>query len=270
MKDYALTASNPSQKPRKKQGKRRPLLGILLLLKAVVSISAVSLIIFCVAVIPDYLSKPIDPTKIAVKGNKILDADSLLERLKLKINSPWNEIDPFELSVLLSKHPWISHASVHKTINRGLSIAIKERVPIAYLKIRNDMYLLGDDNRVLSLITSGGNWDLYTIVNDSLTDTKPGDFIPKFQLSKVKELVEIIRHDNVLKIDFISEIDISDPFNIVLTTIPHGIKIKMGTEGFKKKLINLKNALPVLTREQNNLRFIDLRYSQSVVFRRKV
>ena len=58
--------------------------------------------------------------------------------------------------------------------------------------------------------------------------------------------------------------------NIELVTIPDAIRIKLGADHFRQKLINLQEALPTLAKEKGNIRYIDLRYERAVVFRRRV
>ncbi len=245
-------------------------LGLGILLKGIITLSTLLIIGYCLVKIPPYFSHPINPTKITIKGNEILTPDMLLKQMRIKAFTPWMDIDPYELSLKLIKHPWIDEASVHRNIDLGLSITIKERTPVAYLKTGNGLFLLGSDNLVLSFVKSGEQWNLPVIVDNKIKSINPGDILPKNQLKKVDELMQLLETSKVLPIDTVSEINITDPLNIVLITIPYAIPIKMGSENFRQKLENLKHALPTLLDENRNIRFVDLRYSSAVVFRRKI
>jgi cell division septal protein FtsQ len=107
------------------------------------------------------------------------------------------------------------------------------------------------------------------IVDSTAARIKPGDVLPKALLAKPFELITLLKDNPTLPLKAVSEIDISDPLNIQLVTIPNAIRIKLGVSGFADKLVNLQHALPRLNKEKNNLRYIDLRYKHSVVFRRR-
>ncbi|MBU2514025.1 FtsQ-type POTRA domain-containing protein [bacterium] len=250
--------------------KTRPFFSVKALVKGIITLSTLSITCYCLVKIPPYFSRPIDPTKISTSGNKILTPDMLLKQMDLKTLTPWIDIDPYELSLKLIEHPWINEALVHRKINLGLSIIVKEQEPIAYLKTVNDLFLIGKNNRVLSKVKSREKWNLPIIVDNGMKSINPGEFLPSDQLKKVNALMDLLKTSKILPVSTVSEIDITDPLNIVLITVPYAIPIKMGSSNFRQKLQNLKYALPSLIAENRNIRFIDLRYTSAVVFRRKI
>lgn len=271
MKDVQNRLSQVPQKaetkPKAKRSYRKP---ALLIIKVSVSLLTLSLIALVALALPNFFSKPVAENQIFISGNQVISEDEVIEYLHLQELGLWHQVDSYHLSVRLNQHPWVESASVHKTINHGLSVQINETRPIAYLKTKQGLFLLSPDCRVLSIISSETWKDLPIIIHSHLEEVKPGIYLPKRQLSKVFEILTLLEDTGPLPKNAISEIDISDPLNTVLVTIPYGIRIKLGNSQYETKLTNLQNALPVLLKERGNIRYIDLRYQKAIVYKKKV
>lgn len=243
---------------------------ILTALQTCIAVLAFSLILIVSFNLPDYFSKPVVSGQISITGNEILPEEEIIEYLNLKDLGLWHQVDPYLLSVRLNQHPWIETASVHRTTNHGISIQVHETKPVAYLKTKEQLYLLSPDCRILSRKASNRWNDLPIIVQNHLGKIEPGSYLPKVELGKAFEILEILSKSDSLPKNAISEINITDPLNTVLVTIPYGINIKLGAGQYHSKLANLKSALPVLLKERGNIRYIDLRYQKAIVYKKKV
>jgi cell division septal protein FtsQ len=269
MKDYS--AKNLPKKPEVAEPRSMKLKsGFSQIIKSLITILTIALVGYVVSHLPGYYSQPIDPTKITIQGNHILTNDVILSHLQLPKARSWFDTDPFELSQRLAQHSWVDNANIHRRPDLGLTISITEITPLSYLQTLDGLFLLGSDFRVLSMMTSGGRWNLPVIVDKKLSGLKPGALIPKHELQKGIAMIRFLEKSEILPLKNVSEIDISDPLNIQLITIPDAILIKMGSAGFEQKIINLNNSLPRLQKERGNIRYIDLRYDKAVVFRNKV
>lgn len=207
--------------------------------------------------LPAFLALP--PESIEIQGNQILSTDSVRQYLDLNADTPWFYVDPFEMSVRLRNHPWIEKAIVHRSQPLGVSVDITERVPIAFLKTADNLYLLGRDYRVLKRLQLNGSWDLPIIVNRSLKELGPGDRLPPRDLRRAFQLISLLKKDKTLPLDAVSEIIVTDPFNIILISSPDGIRIKFGFENFEKKLASLSRLMPLVAKNLKRIQYIDLR-----------
>lgn len=243
---------------------------MLVTIKVLVSLLTLALISLVALSLPDYFAKPVAESHLSISGNQVLSENEITDYLQLKKLGLWQEVDPYLLSVRLNQHPWIKSASVHKTINHGLSIQVNETSPIAYLRVNHELFLLSEDCRVLSLKPAEAWKDLPVIINERLDKVTPGVYLPVDQFSNVFKVLSLLKGSSPLPESAISEIDISDPLNTILITIPYGIRIKLGAGFYERKLANLAGALPLLQKERGNIRYIDLRYDKAVVFKRKV
>ncbi len=272
MRDYHPKHSVPPKtqiKPKTENKRSRGKL-VLVLIKAILTLSVLSLIGYCFTFLPSYLTKPIKPQFISISGNQVLTTEAILDFLPLYKNTRWFDLDTFELSSFLTKHSWIEKANVHRRPDLGIDIHITEVSPVAFLKARDELYLVSRDLQLLSFERSGIGRDLPVIVNDAFKSTVPGDYLPNQIYHKAIRLINLLKNNPTLPLGAVSEINVSDPLNIILVVMPNAVRIKLGSDNFEEKLLNLGNAIDQLANEGANLRYIDLRYKSAVVFRRKV
>ncbi len=268
MKDFILPKEQKTETRSSLADKKKPGLKLSLLISNFFLIGGVVLIgIVCIS-IPKFLFSP--PENLTIYGNDILTRETIINNLNIGQDESWSSLDPYILSLRLKEHPWIENVVVHRSIPLGIDVHITERVPIAYLKTKNDLFLLGKDYLVLKTLASTKVWDLPIIVDANLKDIKAGDTLSRTPLSKAFSLIELLKNNMVLPLNAVSEIIITDPFNYQLVTIPKGVRIKLGYRDFEKKLVRLGYAMPKIASWNNNVRYLDLRYSSGVVVKKKI
>jgi cell division protein FtsQ len=230
----------------------------------------VSTILLCLKIayhLPEQFSSP--PDTLNIQGNLVLTSDSIRQYLNLNEQQSWFSLDPYLMSIQLRKHPWIEKALVHRSPPLTVDVHITERVPIAFLKTAKKLFLLGEDYLVLKKFHSSGSWDLPIIVNRSLRNIAPGDKLQPTELKRAFSLMATLKDNRILPLGAISEIHITDPFNIVLVTSPNGLRIIMGFENFEKKLASLSHIMPEISENQTRIKYIDLRNIRGVVVKYK-
>lgn len=207
--------------------------------------------------LPAYLS--LTPNKINIHGTQILSEADVRHSLNLSKEQSWISLDPYELSLQLRNHPWIEKAMVHRSPPQTIDVHVTERVPMAFLKTANNLFLFGRDFRVLKRLELNGSWDLPIIVNRKLTNVVPGDRLHPRDLKRAFQLIELLKTDKTLPLDAVSEVIITDPFNIVLIAGPDGMRIKFGFENFERKLAALSRLMPQISENKKRIKYIDLR-----------
>jgi hypothetical protein len=226
---------------------------------------AVVLSVMLVYHLVGYLNR--SPENIRVFGNRILTTDDLVQQLRIQESQSWLSIDPYRLSLQLKQHCWVDKAMVHRSFPLSIDVYVVERVPMAYLKTADDLLLLGSDRLVLKTLP-GGIWDLPIIVNQRLKAVAPGTLLAEASLIRALHLMSLLEKDPVLPLTAVSEIDITDPFNTELVTMPYGIRLKMGFEDFERKLAAIKIALPYFADVVGNIDYLDLRTVRGVVLKK--
>jgi len=217
--------------------------------------------------VPSFLISPV--RSIGIRGNEILTEERIIEYLNIDKEHSWIGLDPYQLSLNLKKSHWIDKAIVHRSFPLKLDVRVTERQPIAYLKTRDNLFLMAREYLVLENMPSVKVWNLPVIVNLELQQIEVGDMVEGAALKKAVELIDILSNNKVLPLDAVSEIIVTNPFNIELITIPYGIKIKLGFQDFEKKLAGLNHVLPKIEWQRQNIKYLDLRTVQSVVMKKR-
>jgi len=263
MKDYSLPKNQ--LKKMDQDDSEEKLKKLPLLLRSVFLFGGIFLVGMVLFSLPRYFFQPADT--IHIHGNHVLSEDLVKRLLDIDKETNWINLDPYLLSLNLTKHAWVDKGIVHRTFPLSIDVFITERVPIAYLKTRKGLFLLGNDCLVLKVLSPDDGWDLPVIVNNNIKDIKVKDKLSKASLSNVLKLIELLKTNKILPLDAVSEINMTDPFNIELITIPQGIKIKLGYENFERKLSKLHYFKPTLKKLNKKIKYLDLRYNQGVVIR---
>ncbi len=238
-----------------------------LILKYFFLVCAVLLFMKIAYHLPDQFSSP--PDTLNIHGNRILSADSVRQYLNLNEQQSWFSLDPYLMSIQLRKHPWIEKALVHRSPPLIIDVVVTERIPVAFLKTADKLFLLGEDYLVLKKYQSLGSWDLPIIVNRSLRKIVPGDKLQPTELKRAFRLMATLKENKTLPLGAISEIHITDPFNLVLVTSPDGIRIIIGFENFEKKLASLSHFMSEISTNRTRIKYIDLRNIRGVVVKYK-
>ena len=214
--------------------------------------------------IPKYIYQPIN--KIEIKGNHLISDKTILDLLNL--NQSWINLDPFLLTLRLKELVWIEHATVNRTVPLGVTIHIVEKVPLAILRTKDQLLLLGNDLHILPYIENNHSWNLPIIVHPKLDRIKVGEKINDVAIRRVIHLMELLESSEALTLSSVSEIYLEEPLNIQLVTIPDGIRIKMGYDKFEDKLLYLAASLPKIKSIRNEIEYIDLRSNRGTVVKK--
>jgi len=265
MKDYNFSLGKTKSGDAPDQIRTRNLL--VLLAKSVIVLGGIGVIVLILLEIPSYLFSPV--RSINIQGNKVLSDEIIIDYLEINKKHSWISLDPYILSLNLKQNPWIEKAIVHREFPLRLDIHITERQPIAYLKTRDNLFLMAREFLVLETLPSIKVWNLPVIVNLELEQVEVGDVVEGAALKKAIDLIDILKDCIPLPLEAVSEIIVTNPFNIELITIPHGIKVKLGFQDFKKKLASLTYVLPQIEWQRKNIKYLDLRTIQGVVMKKK-
>ncbi|KAK3606905.1 hypothetical protein CHS0354_018500 [Potamilus streckersoni] len=210
------------------------------------------------------VSRPLKPENIVISGNRIVSDETVMSVIPTDGVSIYAS-DTYTMLINTRKIPWIERAYFKILYPAHLQVHIEERVPVAFYRIPGKIYMLDKDLTVLPPLPNPEGWDLPVIVDFTVRGTiRPGEIIRYPALSASVSLVESVKHSYFFREEMISEIDISDMFDIKIRTFGKNILIHMGVQDFDNKLKNLYYLIPELEKLEN-IRAIDLRYKNKVI-----
>jgi len=226
-----------------------------------------ALVLYILSQIPTRVFGPLETVQI--HGNELVSKQTIAAHLGLSDAQSWFDIDPYQLSINLKQLSWIKSVDVRKNFWRGIDVYVTEQRPVAFLRFQGKILLLCKDGLVLDFIKGKTSWNLPVIVNDNLTVIEPGYTILPGLLNGAFQLIELLKNHAVLPLASVSEINVTDPLNIQLVTIPDALTVNLGFDNFDQKLKRLGMASSVIESYKNTTRVVDLRHYEGVVLVKK-
>lgn len=216
-----------------------------------------------------FRSERLNPVKISViniTGDSLIGSQDYLSFIKLKNK---NVSVPLEIvKSRLLKHPYISSIEM-KYADSRLDIRIKEKSLKAHLITDNESWIITDDFQVLpDLKNYKAVLDLPVINKyNSGKKIEPLSFINAPLLVSAFKIIDAAKmiDNNLFKA--LSELDLSDPNNIVLNFAGAKAPVYFGKSDEAKKMMYLEIFWRNTTEGQNlisNSNYIDLRFDNEI------
>jgi len=214
------------------------------------------------------LSVPyLDVKDVKVVCNK--DASDSLDFLKnysmLKTCKGKNifEVDIQGIEKMIRRdHPEFKSLQVNRVLPGTIEIKVVVRIPVVIVKL-SDYYPIDSDGYVMSPRTKfAGNLPIITGLTLSKRVTV-GSRIDSVQVKGVLVTLKDLQNIKALKTYGIQRVEISNinNFNVILN---NGLEVRIGEGDLNNKLKRLKMILEDPKIDKNNLRYIDLRFKDTV------
>lgn len=227
---------------------------------------AILLIIIISLVSYEYILLQTKPyRKIKVLGNQVLSNEVIQHVLEIPEHTSFWNLDSYSLTLRLLRLAWIQTVRVQKVPSLDLKVTLVEREPIAFLKTKDDLFLMDGEQIVLPIPKKRRSFNLPIITNQNLYQISSGKLPTNPSVQKAIELITLLKQQNLLPLENISEIIITDPLNIELITIKNQVRIQLGKDNFKQKLKNLYYTMPELKQLKKKIQSLDLRYKNKVI-----
>jgi cell division protein FtsQ len=199
--------------------------------------------------------------KVILNTQNHLDKNELIRNTGLGQSIHLVRYPASRLKKYILLNPWVSNVTVEKEYPSQIRVNIKERVPVAMvvgkenwgIDAQGDLLpgLQIDAARQLPLISLGDQWE-------------PGTTYRKNNPA-VENALSILAHIKKEKPELlilISEIDITQPDNILLILQPEGTEVRMGNENIPGRLQNFYKTIEMAREQQMVLEYMDLRYDE--------
>jgi cell division protein FtsQ len=169
----------------------------------------------------------------------------------------------------LEQIPWVQHATVMRTLPNELRVAIQERTPIAFVRVRDRVQLVDADGVVLDMSPAmmAAKHFSFPVV----TGINPGDPLstrqPRMRMYQ-KFVAELDAGGERLSTQM-SEIDLSDPEDVRATVPAAGsdLLLHLGEENFLARYRVYQAHLKEWEQQYPRLAAVDLRYDGQVVLK---
>lgn len=175
-----------------------------------------------------------------------------------------------EIENRIRQNTWVKSVSVVKHYPSTLTIRISERKPVA-LVVGNRTWGIDDQGRVLPGLHASAATQYPLITISDKLNLADSDKIESDVMKQTLYILTKIKHDRPDLLSQISEINITNPDNIVLYTQPDGTEIRLGNENLDERLSKFYKIWKIAQDRKMVHEYIDLRFDeQGVVTKPKI
>jgi cell division protein FtsQ len=163
----------------------------------------------------------------------------------------------------LEKIPWVESATLMRLLPDHLRIVLRERSPIAFVKVGNRIALI-DVNGVIMEMPLGGSYSFPVIVGNAESDPL------STRAARMKIYTELVRQLDSTGANYareLDEVDLSDPedVRITVTDQPGALLIHLGSGSYLERFGLYKAHIQEWRQQFPRLRSVDLRFDRQVV-----
>ena len=198
-------------------------------------------------------------TKLELEGNRRLTRHDVLEWIGVDEGTSIWEASPAQLQTRLQSHPWIQRASVQREFPRHLAIALKERRPVAIVRLEVLNYV-DRSGRVLGPLRDDDSRDFPLITG--FDDDATRGFAP---IGIHRALQFLRRCDRSNCFGGISEVYVNPQKGITVFPQRTAVAVRLGWGGWRDKLARCTRVLVAWDRQTARIAAVDVSFREMVV-----
>lgn len=204
--------------------------------------------------------------EISVRGVRELTEKDVLALAEVKPAQNLLAVSTGAVTRRIARNPWVREVHVGRELPDKLVLEVRERTPLALLRLSNDFYLVDVEGFVFKKLSGNDAVDLPIITGVSRTDDVQS---PMF-LGALHLLRELSNAPRYAYLGTISEMNIDFVFGISIIT-DKGLYLKLGSEQWEKKISRLRMVLEDLEKRGMKTAFlcVDLSDASKVTVQRK-
>jgi cell division protein FtsQ len=206
---------------------------------------------------------------ISVEGNHRLSKRTILEQAGVTLHDNILAMNLRLLRQRLLADPWICAAEVERKLPDSIHIRVRERAPVAILKL-NRLFYLDETGQVFKSVEPSDQVRVPVVTGLTVSDIDLNGqgHSPVFKaMMKVLHLSRL--HGSILPLDAIHNIHADPEMGLTLCGFEKGLAIKLGFDEYESKLNRLRDMMSYFRRgdELLDIECIDLNDLERVVVR---
>lgn len=203
--------------------------------------------------------------EITVSGNTKVSRAEILEMAGVNIGDNLLKINTAEIKKNVRLNTWVSGVNVARNLPDKLSIAVKERNPVAFINLDGALYFVDETGTIFKRTSIGDDIDLPVITGIAKEDIEQEAKASEMAVKAVN-LIHLLADKGIFADDELSEINIDKTYGLTLYTMQQGTRIELGDGDFTDKIARLERVI----QSRNGLtgiEFIGLNSNRGVVVR---
>jgi cell division protein FtsQ len=206
---------------------------------------------------------------ISVEGNHRLSKRTILEQAGVTLHDNILAMNLRLLRQRLLADPWICAAEVERKLPDSIHIRVRERAPVAILKL-NRLFYLDETGQVFKSVEPSDQVRVPVVTGLKVSDI---DLNGQGHSPVFKAMMEVLHlsrlHGSILPLDAIHNIHADPEMGLTLCGFEKGLAIKLGFDEYESKFNRLRDMMSYFRRgdELLDIECIDLNDLERVVVR---
>ncbi len=199
---------------------------------------------------------------IEVSSMERVSRDEVLRLSKLRPGLNIFSIDTDKTVERIKRHPWIEDAVVKRSFPDKVEIVVKERVPIALVKL-DELYVMDINGVVFKRFSIDDRLDL-PVVTGLDPDAGSGEME-----ARLLELIELLDGRQGFNLKRVSEIHVDPLYGFTIYTLDEGVRLYLGTDRLEARLSAFEKVWSFRGGDLAGIESFDLTSERGVVVRFK-
>jgi cell division protein FtsQ len=176
--------------------------------------------------------------EVTLEGNNRVSRSEVLTVARLTDETNTLFVDIGEVSRRLTEHPWIEQSTVKRIFPDGIRIVIRERNPMALVRLER-LYYLDEKGKIFDQAKASDETAYPVLTGLCREDLEKRDEKACRLLQTALHLLELTREVKILPYRSISQIHLDQAIGLLVITKDRGIKFHMGFNDFEGKFQRL-------------------------------
>ncbi len=203
---------------------------------------------------------------VVVQGSSRLEKQQVIALSDIEMGVNTFNLDLGLIGRKIEENPWVDDARVQRIFPRQVMIHIKERQPVAIVNL-GYLYYLDDQGEIFKVLDAADNLDYPVVTGFDYAKAQTHNAEYAQQLREVVGLLSDLSQRELFSLDQISEVHFEADGGLSLYTLEGGVKIKLGSADYERKLDRLERIYAELQPKLPLLDYIDLNVEEKVIVR---
>ena len=204
--------------------------------------------------------------QVVVEGNNLLKGEQVVALSDIEIGINTFTLDLGLIGRKIEENPWVDTTRVSRIFPRQVVIHIEEREPVAIVNL-GYLYYLGKQGEIFKVLDATDNLDYPVVTGFEYAKVQAHNGEYGQQLKRVVALLSSLSRRDLFGLNQISEVHFEEGGDLSLFTLDGGVKIKLGTTDYDRKLSRLERIYAQLRPKLKMLEYIDLNVEEKVIVR---
>lgn len=203
-------------------------------------------------------------TEVVVTGDTWLSRGEILALLDDLHGANIVTVDLEHWRQRLLGSPWVVDAALRRSLPGTIGVTIAERQPMALARIGGDLYLIDQDARVVDRFgPPHAALDLPIVDGLDHGSGTTGATLDERRAARAAEVLHELEHRPDLAAR-ISQIDVSDLYDVTLLLKDDGARLRVGHERYASRLQTYLDVAEALHEQVPEIDYVDLRFDERV------